>query len=92
MDLPPPNDASPTTAAAKQPVLTEVPENLQRLLLTLVKTFYSLEHYVVFYHIMKRVILKEEELRDVCKIDLRQLRKFMVTLKVCVLFLNYFFF
>jgi len=32
---------------------------------------------------MKRVILKEEELRDVCKIDQRQLRKFLVTLKVC---------
>lgn len=65
-----------------QPVLTEPPETLQRLLLTLVKTFYSLEQYVVFDYIMKKVILREDELRDVCRIDVKQLRNFLKTLKV----------
>lgn len=67
---------------SQQPVLTEIPEHLERLLLTLVKTFYGLDCYVVFAYIQKKVILKEEELRDICRIDLRQLRKFLVTLKV----------
>jgi transcription initiation factor IIE alpha subunit len=63
-------------------VLTEVPENLRRLLLTLVKTFYGLECYIIFNYIQEKVILKEEEIRDICRIDLRQLRKFLVILKV----------
>ena len=63
-------------------VLTEVPPSLQQLLLTLVKIFYGIECYIIFYYIQKKVILKEEELRQVCKIDQRQLRKFLVTLKV----------
>uniref|UniRef100_A0A915NDJ7 Transcription initiation factor IIE subunit alpha N-terminal domain-containing protein n=1 Tax=Meloidogyne floridensis TaxID=298350 RepID=A0A915NDJ7_9BILA len=63
-------------------LLTEVPPTLQQLLLTLVKIFYGIECYVIFCYIQKKIILKEEELRQVCKIDQRQLRKFLVTLKV----------
>lgn len=63
-------------------VLTEVPITLQQLLLTLVKIFYGIECYVIFCYIQKKIILKEEELRQVVKIDQRQLRKFLVTLKV----------
>jgi len=73
------NDSSRNQQPA---VLTEVPEDLEHLLLTLVKTFYGPECYTVFNYIQKKVILKDEELRDICKIDMRQLKKFLVTLKV----------
>ena len=41
-------------------VLTEVPPSLQQLLLTLVKIFYGIECYIIFYYIQKKVILKEK--------------------------------
>ncbi|KAL3110207.1 hypothetical protein niasHT_015810 [Heterodera trifolii] len=63
-------------------VLTEIPENLKYLVILLVKNFYGPEYYVLCEYIQKRVIIKEDELRDLCKIDQRQLRKFLITLKV----------
>ena len=63
-------------------VLTEVPETLKKLTLYLAEIFYSLEHYVLVYYIQRNVIMKEEQIRDICKIDQRHLRQLMLTLKV----------
>lgn len=74
-------DSNKTTKGDKK-VITEIPEDLKRLTLIMVKTFYGLDHFVICDYIQKKVIMKEDELRDLCKIDQRQLRKFLVTLKV----------
>lgn len=60
----------------------EVPESLKNLTLKLIKTFYGIEHYVITDYIQSNVIIKEENLRDLLKLDQRTLRLFLQTLKV----------
>ena len=72
-----------TEDGGKQKILTEVPESLKRLVIIIVKTFYGLEPYIVVDYIQRHVIIKEEKLRDLVKIDLKMLRTFITTLKVC---------
>ncbi|CAJ0603353.1 unnamed protein product [Cylicocyclus nassatus] len=78
---------SSTTASAgdaKAPettIVTEVPESLHRALLMMVKNFFSKEHYLVVYYIMRSVCIREENLRSRLNFDQKQLRQLLAGLK-----------
>lgn len=63
--------------------VSEIPERLKTLTLSLIKTFYGVEHYVITNYIQDNVCIKEERLRDLLKLDTRGLRLIIQSLKVC---------
>jgi hypothetical protein len=63
-------------------ILTAVPETLKKLTLYLTRIFYGLEHYVIMYYVQENVILKEEQIRDLCKMEQRLFRQIVALLKV----------
>ncbi|EYC41489.1 hypothetical protein Y032_0567g32 [Ancylostoma ceylanicum] len=76
--------AAPTGGDAKAPettVVTEVPPSLHRALLMMVKNFFSKEHYLVVYYIMRSVCIREENLRSRLNFDQKQLRQLLAGLK-----------
>ncbi|VDM60001.1 unnamed protein product [Angiostrongylus costaricensis] len=75
-----------TTAAGdtKTPevtVVTEVPPSLHRALLLMAKNFFSKEHYLVVYYIMRSVCIREEILRNRLNFEQRHLRQLIAALK-----------
>ncbi|KAK6043465.1 TFIIE alpha subunit [Cooperia oncophora] len=69
------------TKAPETTVVTEVPESLHRVLLLMVKNFFSKEHYLVVYYIMRAVCIREENLRSRLNFDQKQLRQLLAGLK-----------
>ncbi|KAE9549971.1 hypothetical protein FO519_006813 [Halicephalobus sp. NKZ332] len=59
-----------------------VPEYLKNFILTIVKTFYGPECYVVADYIQRNVCVKEEKLRQFLKFDPKSLKPFLAVLKV----------
>ncbi|KJH47613.1 TFIIE alpha subunit [Dictyocaulus viviparus] len=78
------SNASSTAGDTKGPevtVVTEVPPSLHRALLLMTKNFFSKEHYLVVYYIMRAVCIREENLRNRLNFDQKQLRQLLVALK-----------
>lgn len=75
----------PADSTEQIKILHEVPESLKKLTLYLTKIFYGLEQYVIMYYVQNNTIIKEEQVRDLCKIDQRQFRQFVTILKVLYL-------
>ncbi|KAK0403843.1 hypothetical protein QR680_017154 [Steinernema hermaphroditum] len=63
-------------------VVNEVPENLKRLTLFITKAFYGVEHYVLVDYLQRNICIKEDQLRDITRMDSRVLRQLLVQLKV----------
>uniref|UniRef100_A0AC35G3F1 HTH TFE/IIEalpha-type domain-containing protein n=1 Tax=Panagrolaimus sp. PS1159 TaxID=55785 RepID=A0AC35G3F1_9BILA len=59
-----------------------VPEFLKTFILTIAKTFYGVEHFVIADYIQRNVCVKEEKLRQFLKFDPKTLKPFLVQLKV----------
>jgi transcription initiation factor TFIIE subunit alpha len=59
-----------------------VPEFLKTFILTIAKTFYGIEHFVIADYIQRNVCVKEEKLRQFLKFDPKTLKPFLVQLKV----------
>lgn len=62
-------------------LLTEVPDILKRLVLTVVKTFYETEHAAITNLLVKHTCIKEDDLSDLMKFDKKQLRNVLAKLK-----------
>ncbi len=62
-------------------LLTEVPDILKRLALTVVKSFYETEHTAVLNLLVKHTCVKEDDLSDLLKFDKKQLRNVLARLK-----------
>lgn len=62
--------------------LQVVPESLKSFVLTIAKTFYGPECYVVADYIQRNVCVKEEKLRQLLKFDPKSLKPFLTALKV----------
>ncbi|GMR45623.1 hypothetical protein PMAYCL1PPCAC_15818, partial [Pristionchus mayeri] len=75
---------SATNGAAAGPevkIVSEIPDELRRLLLMTVKTFYSPEQAVIVYYVMLAVCISEEKLRAKICMDQKQLRQLTVHMK-----------
>ena len=59
-----------------------VPDYLKNFILTITKTFYGPECYVVADYIQRNVCVKEEKLRQFLKFDPKSLKPFLAALKV----------
>lgn len=59
-----------------------VPEFLKNFILTISKTFYGTEHFVIADYIQRNVCVNEERLRQLLKFDPRSLKPILVALKV----------
>uniref|UniRef100_A0A914XZV4 HTH TFE/IIEalpha-type domain-containing protein n=1 Tax=Panagrolaimus superbus TaxID=310955 RepID=A0A914XZV4_9BILA len=59
-----------------------VPEFLKTFILTISKTFYGLEHFVIADYIQRNVCVNEERLRQFLKFDPKTLKPILVALKV----------
>ena len=70
-------------SAESKAVISEIPDRLKALTLCLVKSFYGQNAYVLFDYIQRNVCVKEEQIREILKIDHRLLRQTLVSLKVC---------
>jgi len=70
------------TSQPNSSLVSEVPENLRRLVLLLAKVFYGPNHYVLMDYLQRNVCVKEERLREILKLEGRFLRSLLVTLKV----------
>ncbi|KAI6217560.1 Transcription initiation factor IIE subunit alpha [Aphelenchoides fujianensis] len=64
--------------AANERLIAEVPDRLKALSLILVKAFYGLQHYVLLDFIQRNVCVKEDQIRDILKIEHRLLRTLLV--------------
>ena len=62
-------------------LLTEVPDILKRLALTVVKSFYETEHTAIVNLLVKHTCVKEDDLSDLLKFDKKQLRNILARLK-----------
>ncbi|CAB3409146.1 unnamed protein product [Caenorhabditis bovis] len=62
-------------------VVDEIPNELNDLLLIVVKNFFSNEHYLVVYYIMRAECIREENLRTRLNFDQKMLRSLLVSLK-----------
>ena len=62
-------------------LLTEVPDMLKHLVLTVVRSFYETEHTVVVNLLVKHTCVKEDDLSDLLKFDKKQLRNILARLK-----------
>ena len=62
-------------------LLTEVPDILKRLALTVVKSFYETEHSAIVNLLVKHTCVKEDDLSDLLKFDKKQLRNILARLK-----------
>lgn len=62
-------------------LLTEVPDILKRLALTVVKSFYETEHTGIVNLLVKHTCVKEDDLSDLLKFDKKQLRNILGRLK-----------
>lgn len=62
-------------------LLTEVPDILKRLALTVVKSFYETEHAAIVNLLVKHTCVKEDDLSDLLKFDKKQLRNVLARLK-----------
>jgi transcription initiation factor TFIIE subunit alpha len=62
-------------------LLTEVPNILKRLALTVVKSFYETEHTAIVNLLVKHTCVKEDDLSDLLKFDKKQLRNVLARLK-----------
>ena len=67
-----------------------VPDYLKNFILTITKTFYGPECYVVADYIQRNVCIKEEKLRQFLKFDPKSLKPFLATLKVGSLIFYFF--
>ncbi|CAI5448566.1 unnamed protein product [Caenorhabditis angaria] len=62
-------------------VVDEIPDSLNQILLMIVKNFFSNEHYLVVYYIMRAECIREENLKSRLNFDQKQLRQLLATLK-----------
>uniref|UniRef100_A0A7E4VYC3 HTH TFE/IIEalpha-type domain-containing protein n=1 Tax=Panagrellus redivivus TaxID=6233 RepID=A0A7E4VYC3_PANRE len=80
--------AGPSDGGSKKPLtkpgekLQVVPEFLKAFTLTIAKTFYGVEHFVIADYIQRNVCVKEEKLRQLLKFDPRSLKPILTVLKV----------
>ncbi|EFO91901.1 hypothetical protein CRE_12281 [Caenorhabditis remanei] len=81
--------SSGTTAAtsssagnAETQVVDEIPEALNTILLMVVKNFFSNEHFLLVYHIMRAQCIREENLKARLQFDQKQLRQLLAQLKL----------
>ncbi|CAJ0579625.1 unnamed protein product, partial [Mesorhabditis spiculigera] len=65
----------------KDTVVKEIPPALDKLLLLMVKNFYSAEQCLLVYYIMRAVCIKEEKLRERVQFEHKQMREWMAQLK-----------
>ncbi|CAD6196728.1 unnamed protein product [Caenorhabditis auriculariae] len=71
-------------AAPAQPdttIVDEIPETLNHILLLVVKNFFTNEHFLVVYYIMRAECIREENLRSRLNFDQKQLRQLLANLK-----------
>uniref|UniRef100_A0A0K0DH53 HTH TFE/IIEalpha-type domain-containing protein n=1 Tax=Angiostrongylus cantonensis TaxID=6313 RepID=A0A0K0DH53_ANGCA len=73
--------AAGDTKTSEVTVVTEVPPSLHRALLLMAKNFFSKEHYLVVYYIMRSVCIREEILRNRLNFEQRHLRQLIAALK-----------
>jgi len=71
-------------------VLTEVPEDLKRLIRIIMRCFYGDEHAIVMDKLIHHPCIKEEQLLDLLRFERKQLRSIITTLRnekvICLLF------
>lgn len=65
----------------EEELLTEVPDILKRLVLTVVKSFYETEHTAIVNLLVKHTCVKEDDLSDLLKFDKKQLRNMLTRLR-----------
>ncbi|KAI6214097.1 Transcription initiation factor IIE subunit alpha [Aphelenchoides besseyi] len=68
--------------SAGERLINEIPDRLKILSLCLVKSFYGPQHYVLLDFVQRNVCVKEDQIREILKIEHRLLRTLIVTLKV----------
>lgn len=82
---------------AESEVLTEVPEDLKRLVRIIMRAFYDVEFAIVMDKLIHHPCIKEEELLDLVRFERKQLRAIMTKLKeekvtafLCIIFASYY--
>ncbi len=62
-------------------VLTEVPEALKKLVRYIIRAFYETEHHLIIDLLVHHACIREEDLLELIKLDQKQLRSAINTLK-----------
>lgn len=62
-------------------MVDEIPEALNTILLMVVKNFFSSEHFIIVYHIMRAQCIREENLKARIQFDQKMLRQLLASLK-----------
>uniref|UniRef100_A0A1I7SXV1 HTH TFE/IIEalpha-type domain-containing protein n=1 Tax=Caenorhabditis tropicalis TaxID=1561998 RepID=A0A1I7SXV1_9PELO len=74
--------ASSSSGNTETQVVDDIPEALNTILLMVVKNFFSNEHFLVVYHIMRAQCIREENLKARLQFDQKQLRQLLANLKL----------
>ncbi|CAJ0937268.1 unnamed protein product, partial [Mesorhabditis belari] len=72
---------SSTAEDGKETVVKEIPPALDKLLLLMVKNFYTQEQFLLVYYIMRAICIKEEKLRERVQFEHKQMREWLAQLK-----------
>ncbi|CAI2352242.1 unnamed protein product [Caenorhabditis sp. 36 PRJEB53466] len=73
--------ASSSGGQQETTVVDEIPESLNRILLMILKNFYSHEQFLIVYYIMRAQCIREENLKNRLLIDQKTLRQQLAGLK-----------
>lgn len=71
----------PVQSSANAPITMEVPLNLKNLIRMIMKAFYGFELYLCMEMLMYHRCIKEEDLADLLRIDLKLIHQHLVNLK-----------
>ena len=71
-----------SNSIAEADVLTEVPDNLKKLVRCVMRGFYQIEHFLTMDLLIHHPCIKEDDILDLLKFERKQLRAVINTLKM----------